>query len=580
MPERNTASPWRMSVRLVLLLALGGCGAESSSFGEVPRASAPEEAWPEGQIEEQPLPVCATPVASPGALEDRLPGSGISFVHELPAEEELPPGESIGNHMVEVGAGVTVADLNGDGYVDLLFMQTLGPNELYLGRGNGTFELRSGSGLELPQGASVQASAVDFDADGDLDVAITGFDLFHLFRNEGEASFVDVTEELGIGTTPGMGTTTAWADIDGDGDLDLYNGIYGQDSEYETGIVVNSPDGIWRNDGDRFTDVASALPYPGATDGAVLLGLLRDFDEDGDPDLLQVNDLARLGEQSFLWENLGTEGGVPQWVDRLPQSGVGGVDYPMGASVIDIDGDGLRDLFFTNIGRVHSFRGDGLMEWYDTSLAWLPELPADGWLVSWSIVPLDLDGDGRPGLLISYGPLTCPAEDFNPPPPALSDYLLQPDRYLVPVGEGDSFSMVQAPEVFPSPQLGSARAAAVADLNQDGTPDVVLGNLDGPPAVMLGKCTEASRLVVRLRDETGANLSGVGARVMVQAGGRVQFAEVSAGGPGSGASVPPDLLFGLGDATRVDRVEVSWPGGGADVLTDVCAHCTVTISRR
>ncbi len=567
-----------MRLPIIALLAggLGACAGGPSGFSD---ATPPPETPFAGDVDEQPLPECEAPVASPGALRDGLLESGVGFTHVLPPAEELPPGDTIDNHLLEFGGGATVADLDGDGAVDLLFLQNQGPNELFLGRGDGTFESSPSSGLELADKRSFQASTADFDADGDLDVAITGFDLLRLFRNEGEGTFSDVTAELQIGATLGLGTTTAWADIDGDGDLDLYNGIYARDSEYETGVIVNAPDGLWRNDGVRFTDVSSAFPYPGDNDGAVLLGLFRDMDEDGDADLLQVNDLARQAEPSYLWENLGNEGDVPQWAERLAGSGAGGVDYPMGSSVIDIDGDGVRDLFFTDFGGVHSFKGYGPFQWFDTSLSWLSGQPPGGWLISWSVVPMDLDGSGRPGLVITYGPLTCPIDEFNPPPPTLDDYLFQPDLFFVPMGEGDGFSMVQAEEVWPAPQLGVARAAAVADLNQDGTPDLVLGNLGGPPGLLLGRCTEASRLVVRLRDEASDNPSAVGARVVVQAGGRTQFAEISAGGPGSGASVPHELLFGLGNATEVDRIEVVWPGGEAEVLTDVCAHCIVTMSR-
>ena len=490
----------------------------------------------------------------------------------------MPAGESIANHIIEVGGGVTVADLTNDGLVDVLFMQNEGPNELYRGVGDGTFVRVPNTGLELPWEHSVQSSAADYDADGDLDVVITGYNLLRLFRNDGEI-FTDVSAEVGLGETPGLGTTTAWADIDGDGDLDLYNGIYAVDTDLQLGTIDAASDGLWRNDGGAFVDVSDGFIYPGGTDGAVLLGLFRDMDEDGDPDLLQINDLAGQGADSFLWENLGLAGAGPEWRDRLEGSGVGGVDYPMGVSVADLDGDGLRDLVITNIGAVHAFQGWGTFSWVDTSLTWLPDLPTDGWRVSWSAVPIDLDGDGRSALYLSYGPLTCPAEDFDPPPPTLDDYLLQPDELLVPAGAGDSFRLERSTSAFPFAPTGSGRAVAAADLNGDGTADVLVGNLGGPPTVFLSACTDASRLVVRPRIPGGSNPHAIGARVLVEAGGSRQFAEVSAGGPGSGASLPPEVLFGLGAASTVDRLEVTWPDGEVSEFSDLCAHCVVTVTR-
>jgi hypothetical protein len=121
----------------------------------------------------------------------------------------------------------------------------------------------------------------------------------------------------------------------------------------------------------------------------------------------------------------------------------------------------------------------------------------------------------------------------------------------------------------------------VADFNEDGVPDVVVNNLAGQPSLLLGQCTSANRLWVRLSDPTTpGNQHAVGAEVEIELEGRVQRQTVHGGGPGSGSAQEPVVHFGLGSATAVERLSVRWPDGRETELRNLCAHCVLTVTAR
>ena len=495
--------------------------------------------------------------------------AGVDFVHDpygvLPPE--IPVDAS--TYAEEITAGLVAADLDADGHVDLLFPQMNGANRLYWGRGDGTFAAAEASGVELPDGVHQSASAADYDGDGLLDVVLLGVSTIALLRNRGDRTFEDVTGALGLSAPPGYAGGSAWADFDGDGDLDLFAEGYLVTFRYEEGVVETVPDALWRNDRDAFTNVVDEIPFVDGVGGATLHAAWHDFDDDGDPDLLKLSDFGVVDVYSSLWENQG--GG--RWVDRLDGSGLQGMPYPMGALITDLDEDGLDDLWVSNIGTAPAFRRSGPWEWVDVSLSWAAELPSDTAYQSWSVLELDLDGDGDPGVFINYGPLSLASEEeFGYEPE-------QADMYLAPTGAGPERRFRSRPEVFPAPETGVARGAAVVDLDGDGCPDLVVAHVAGPPSILLARCTRAARLVVALRDPSGANRFGVGAVVTVEAGGRARRGVVHAGGRGTFSGGTTDLYFGLGDAARVDRVTVRWPGGETEVFEGVCASCRVVLTR-
>ena len=511
-------------------------------------------------------PACESPVAAPGGWTDGLPGSGVGFTHYAPEELLFDDEDFTLPLAFTVSAGVVSADLDQDGAVDLYFPQTEGDNALYWGNGDGTFQLANPGDAAVTGELASSASAADFDGDGDLDLAVMMLHGIRLLRLDGR-TFTDVTDALGISQADGTAGTPSWADFDGDGDLDLYEGRHAL-AVYSDLDIDAAPDRLWRNDGDTFTNVVSDFPLV-AGDGAWLHGVWDDFDGDGDLDLFHVNDFGDADVNSFLWENGGPAGGGWSWTDRLPASGAGVMQAPMGALVRDLNGDGLLDLWISGLGETVIYRALSAWEFVDATIAWAPAMSHVISDVSWSVVDVDLDGDGVPGVLIVYGPLPSEPDDpgFDP---------LQPDRFFV--GDPTNGYVDRGAAVFPAPQDGDSRGVGLSDMNADGVPDLVIGHVNGAPSLLLGRCTANRRLVVHLRDPTSRNRFAIGARVTVQAGGATQVQTLRAGGRGTYSGSDPVLFFGMG-AADVATVTVRWPDGVEQVLADACAHCRLTVTR-
>jgi len=543
---------------MLILLAILGCeGLESS-------------AEPASTIDQTPFLPCTNPVASPGAFLDGMPDSGLDFVHS--SGNLLDEPSRLNAHSGELSAGVVAADLDADGFIDLFFPQLSGPNGLYWGHGDGTYsEATPGHGAELTDAACQGASIADYDGDGLPDLLVLGREVLTLLRNRGDRSFEDVSSSAGLIPAKGTSATSAWADFDGDGDLDLAVGNYGGEPTFSGGNPTANT--LWRNDDGVFSEIGQSLREAVEGPGATLHMLWRDFDNDGDPDLLVLNDRGASLPPSVLLENLGEDGEDWGFVDRLLTSGTGRLEQPMGAAVIDLDRDGERDLWVSNIGRMQAFSGNGPWQWIERSAAWASNLPTSPDAVSWAVVDIDLAGTGDPSILTTYGPLLG---EFDPLDE--HDWLNQPDRFLRPEWDlSGTLRFVAADEVFPVEMTGNSRGVARTDLNHDGVPDVVIGRIDDPPQLLLGQCTESQRLAVELHAPGSSNPFAIGARVSVTASGRTQVREVTPDGPGPFSASAPQLLFGLGSATQLDTLEIHWPGGRTESFEDLCTHCMIRI---
>jgi len=500
----------------------------------------------------------------PGHGYDDASGiAGLDFVHRVGDLD----GRALGYWTKIFGAGVVAADLDGDGHDDLYFPAHLGADGLFWGRGDGTFEVGVAPGSPLD--VALAASTADFDGDARLDLLVLGENLVRLYRNEGSRGFAEVA--LPVAADVGVATTSAWADWDGDEDLDLFVGIYSTDTpdEQKEALGDLALPNLWlRNDGDAgFVDLGDVSP-DGA--GLPLHALFRDFDRDGDPDLLQVNDFgAELPRTTMLWLN--DDG---DWTDGAADAGLGVLEFPMGALYADLDGDQREDLWFSNIGGTRAFRGMGAGVWSEVSLEWAADLPSDDLAVSWSVIDVDPDGDGHPGVFLTYSPMgEDPALDEDSP------FFDQPDRLLFPATCLDAGPFAQAPQSLAGPGSGNSRGVAEADFNSDGVPDLVVAGMNEAPLILNGRPGGGTRLAVRLDDGASANRFGIGARVTVSAGGGTWSKELGAGGRGSQSGEGPVLRFAMGDATEVDEIEVRWPDGEVGSYEATCVDCGVTLQR-
>jgi len=521
-----------------------------------------------------PYPACASPVESPGAYTDAGAGSGVDFVHATDAALTSDPDDLVSAFADVLSTGAVAADLDQDGAVDLFFTSTIGPSQVFWGNGDATFT----PGMSvLPTAMSGLANAADYDGDGDLDLLVGGFDHLDLFRLD-ERTLTNVTAEVGLFQPDGWAGGAAWADWNRDGQLDLYAGGYVTSSEtdHETFWKGSSSDNVlYRQDGGVFVDERALLgPLP-EEDGTVLHAVWRDMDHDGDVDLIQVNDFGDLVINTFVWENVGLVNGTWTFTERGVAGGVPYMNAPMGCLVEDLDGDGWEELWFSDFGSQYILRGTGGgFAWVDVTLSWMGFVNLLSEEASWSMLGTDLDGDGDLELFIPYGPIPTV---FTGIPPVLAN---QPDRFLTNVGEPDAPDFREAQQdVFPAPLDGLSRAAMETDLNGDGVPDLVVPHIGESPSLLLGQCTENRRMAVELRDPSSGNRFGVGGRITVRAGSRVQTRTLDAGGRGTYSGQDPIAFFGLGTGEDPVQLDVVWPDGATSVLHDVCGHCRVTLSR-
>ncbi|HKQ60197.1 MAG TPA: CRTAC1 family protein [Candidatus Polarisedimenticolaceae bacterium] len=494
------------------------------------------------------------------------------------------------DHLLDsAGTGVAWLDYDRDGWLDAYIVNGWkGKNALYRNRGDGTFEDvtdRAGVGGEARLGAGV--AVADYDGDDWPDLFVTNFGRNLLYRNRGDGTFVDEAERAGV-TAPGWNTGAAFFDADGDGDLDLYVAAY-IDCTLEEVLAAQrtldwkgveqvafgpfglrgAADHFFRSDGHgRFTE---ATEESGLTDRARAYGFgvrAADFDDDGDLDLYVAND----SDANYLYRNdgAGKFQEIGLWSGAAFDAN-GAAQASMGVTVGDADGDGRLDIFVTNFAEDFStlYRGEGGGFFRDVSAAAGVGQPTYNPL-SWGTAFADLDNDADLDLVVINGHI-YPQVDRHP---ELGQHYAQAALLLENDGRGQFHDVTaQAGPGFATPRPG--RGLAVGDYDNDGDLDLLLTQLDGPPALLRNESACASWLRVTLRVPPGRG-TAIGARVLVRAGGRVQQRDASSGE--SYLSVhDPRLHFGLGAAETVDEVEVRWPDGTRTVRPGLRANQAIEI---
>jgi enediyne biosynthesis protein E4 len=383
---------------------------------------------------------------------------------------------------------------------------------------------------------------------------------------------VDVTTAVGLGGDRDWPTSSAFADLDGDGDLDLYVCHYlAWDSDHPLPCPTSPtgegyaycdprkcpalPDHLFRNDGDRFVDVTADAGIEDRQ-GRGLGVIATDLDGDGRLDLYVANDTTA----NALWRNLGgmkfEEVGLTAGVACIAS---GGFQAGMGVACGDLDGDGLPDLAVTNFyGESTTFyRNLGRGMFSDRTSAIGLAAPSR-FLLGFGIALLDFDNDGHLDLITANGHVN----DFHPSIP----YAMTPQLLA---GDGNRLRDVseQGGPAFRVPRLG--RGMATGDLDNDGRTDAIMVCQDSP-LVYLHNLTEGGRYVAFQLEGTASNRDAVGAWVNMSVAGRRQIAWRAGGGSYQSAS-SPRLHFGLGSHERIDRVEVVWPSGRVGRFQDLVA---------
>ena len=528
-------------------------------------------------------------------LHDAAREIGIDFVHQRPTLD--PKLDNIAPLIASMGAGVSVADVNNDGWPDLYFTNSRfgTPNALYLNRGDGTFsDVARQAGIadvnHPGDGVSMGAVWGDFDNDGLEDLLIYKWGYLQLFKNLGNLRFQDVTETAGL--RQWMNSNGAiWLDYDRDGLLDLYvTGYFRSDIDLwhvqTTRIMENSfefalnggKNRLFHNiGGGRFEDVTDRMGV-GSTRWT-LAAAAADFNGDGWPDLFLANDYG----PEELYVNQGGKGFVLQRAGLESDSKSG-----MSASLGDVLNRGRMDVFVTNISeRGYLFQGNNLRLNFLSELGRFEQgangsaLADAGW--AWGAQLGDLDNDGRNELFIVNGYVSADRnrnywygfskvagangnlfEDTRNWPAIGSASLSGYERSSVLVNRGDSGWSDVAARVGVTDEY-DGRAVALVDLFNRGVLDVVVANQNQPALVYKNSVVPGRHWITFKLVGTRSNRSAIGAEVTLHAAGTRQLQVVTAG-VGFASENDRRLHFGLGAATAVDSVVVRWPSGTRQVL--------------
>ncbi len=487
-----------------------------------------------------------------------------------------PPrsGPYTGTFPLEFASGIAAADYDADGDVDLYVVGgSDDSNRLFRNRGDGTFEdATAEAGLDVVHLGCGPAFA-DIDGDGDLDLFVGAVenDPYYLFENR-DGRFHDITPRSGLVLDAANTVSATFFDYDMDDDLDLFLAHWGFSRQADTQTV-------WRNTGDGIFESASIesgiagsliIESENYQTGEVayidrsLTPIFSDIDADGDGDLLMAADYDT--SQVFLNDGDGT---FTRTTDRnviVDQSG-------MGASVGDYDNDGDFDWFVTSIYEEPGFfgnrlyRNDGHGVFEDaTEEAGVAD---GGW--GWASCFKDFDNDGHLDIVHVNGWRGDTGDPGSDPTVFMRDEM----RFYRSRGDG-TFASVATRKWLRD--RGQGRSLACFDADRDGAIDIVLTNSDGNHLVYyrneLATARDNHYLAIKLRS-AGGNRFGVGAKIAVATKSGTQIRELRAGN-NFASHDPLEVHFGLG-ADRVADIRVTWPDGTITVKPAVWADQILTI---
>ena len=532
-----------------------------------------------GQIAPSQEPATTLP-----QLVDITDSTGIKFEHLSSSDKK---------YIVEsMSGGVALIDYDRDGLPDIYFtnaptvdMALAGKKAraaLYHNNGDGTFtDVTDKAGVGFPCFA-MGAVVGDYNNDGWPDLLVTCLGGVVLYRNNGDGTFTDVTKQAGLNDTQ-FATGAAFGDYDGDGWADLFVSHYvdfhlddlpkfgsSKTCQYHGLAVQCGPRGLkgagdllFHNNGDgTFTDVSKAAGVDDPHGYYGLGAVWSDFNDDGRLDLFVANDST----PNFLYRNegkghfteIGFLAGAAVSQDGSEQAG-------MGVALGDYLHTGHLSLFVTHFSEEYAalFRNDGGMSFTDVSFhagVAAPTIPYVGWGTSF----FDFDNDGWPDLFLVNGHVYPQVDTLD-----VGARYREPKLLFLNRGDG-TFRNISA-LVGPAIQIPQvSRGAAFGDLFNDGHVDIAVENLDGKPMILREEGGNHNHWIGFELAGTKSNRLALNARIKAVAGDLTQIDEVRSGGSYLSQN---DLRihFGLGSHERLDRVDILWPSGKTETLTNLAA---------
>ena len=515
---------------------------------------------------------------------DVTDAAGIRFTHANGAMGEFHLPETL-------GAGGAFLDYDNDGYLDLYLVNSAAPSMLFRNRGDGTFRDVTASAKVDNQGRYGHGVACgDFDNDGYVDIYVTNFGANRLYHNNGDGTFTDATRQAGV-DDPRWSSSATFFDYDSDGYLDLYvvnyvnytldtsspicfeSSAFGK-TEKVRGYChpkhfEGAPDRLYRNNGDgTFTDATDTanIRDPGGMFHGKGLGVVAaDFDADGNPDIYVANDdtpnylFYNKGDGTFAEIAILT--GCAYSTDGIAQAG-------MGVDAGDYNSDGFLDLFVTNFSyetnTLYRNNGDGTF----TDVSYKARLGEESYLfLGFGTGFFDPDNDGHLDIFIANGHIFPNVERTTD---ALS--YKQPNQLYWNQGDSTFVEMRFAGRGTVS------RGTLFGDYDNDGDTDLLVTQLNDKVTLLRNE-NRTSNNYLRLKlIGTRSNRDGIGARVTVTTlGTQSQTREVHRGYSYL-SSNDSRLLFGLGERTVVDKLQIRWQSGAVQILENLAANQELVVS--
>ena len=490
-----------------------------------------------------------------------------------------------------LGPGCAFIDYDNDGYPDIIMVNGAdwpshpksGKTTPKLYHNNGNRSSRT-SRQKLDSRSIFYGLGVtvgDYDNDGYDDLFITALGQNHLFHNNHNGTFTDVTKQAGLWGQNKFSTSAAFFDYDRDGKLDLVVGNYVQwsvegdltctlDGTHKSYCTPESYKGssvrLWHNLGNgRFEDATAKSKLYDPTSKTLGIALV-DYNGDGWPDLLMANDTQPnklyVNNGNGTFTEKGVQAGIAYSEDGVARAG-------MGIDAADYDRSGRPSVVISNFSNqmmsLYHNEGKGLF----VDEAPRSEVGRDSLLtLGFSCFFFDYDNDGWPDIFVANGHIEDDIEKIQ----KRIKYRQPPHLFRNLDGHGFQEVNAQMGAAFDTPRV--ARGAAVADINNDGYLDLLLMTNNGPAVLLRNDGGTNHSLRVKLVG-TKSNRDGIGSVVRITAGDEKQWQMLHSGGYLSQSELV--LTFGLGNATKVNAMEITWPSGQVDRLSNVDAGQTITV---
>jgi hypothetical protein len=454
-----------------------------------------------------------------------------------------------------MGAGVAFLDYDVDGWDDVAIVHGGSGVVLYRNEGPPDFtftDVTPGSGLEGLFRNGVAVAATDVDRDGDPDVFFAERDGLHLYRNDGDGTFVEVTESALPGL-PWYASTVAFADLDFDGWTDAY--VAGYTLYLSWPFHDCAPSTILHNRGDgTFEDVTDA--WGGRDEGCTLAVLASDYDRDGDADLFAANDFGQFSVPDSLLRNdgIGPDGEV-LFEDVSESSGWSQRLYGMGIATADVNDDGWPDYFTTSIGRDVLLLGSADGTFTDDTEAWsvTSQFGTSQWRATWGTAFLDVEQDGAWDLYVASGYLAAAIEILND---GFQPNLLH-GNLAAGVRSTDAERDV-APADGVAPE-DAGKGVAIGDFDRDGADDILTAALGGDVHLYRNAAEPGAVVRVSLHG-TVSTPEAWGTWVTLECDGVLRSRERDSGGS-YGSAHGLEMRMPLAGCAAGGDLVVDWPSG-------------------